>query len=66
MSNINPGAVVPAMLVKDDSGPRTTAGNPAQTSIYETRFLVEYLDEHFEGTKNLLHNQDQVVKERYK
>ena len=54
------------MLVKDSDGPRTEAGNPAQKSIYETRFLIEYLDENFEGTKSLLFKQDQVVKDRYK
>ena len=29
MQNINPGGVVPVMLVKDPDGPRTKAGNPA-------------------------------------
>ena len=65
MNNINPGGVVPALLVKDPDGPRTALGNPAQKSIYETRFLIEYLDEHFEGTKSLYHKQDEEVKERY-
>ena len=62
---LNPNAYVPTMIVKGTEGPNTEEGNPPQVGITESSVILNYIDDNFEGTKDLMKNKDPEVKERY-
>ena len=62
---LNPKAYFPTMVVKGTEGSNTDEGNPPQVGIGESGHILNYIDNNFEGTRDLMKNQDAQIKERY-
>lgn len=52
--NLNPNAYVPTMLV-----------NPNNTPVVESKVIINYMEEKFEGTKSIGPGADPVILERF-